>query len=75
MLATQPRPYPPRIAALAPGQRHYVRHRPAETLLYAIVDQRADEFFAGLDERNAMLPGFMREEFDAYLRCGRLEHG
>ena len=26
-------------------------------------------------ERGGALPGFVREEFKAYLRCGRLEHG
>ncbi|MCP5083373.1 MAG: transposase [Alphaproteobacteria bacterium] len=44
-------------------------------MLYAIVEQHADAFFAHIGERDAMLPGFVRDEFDAYLRCGRLEHG
>ena len=26
-------------------------------------------------EQGASLPGFVRDEFDAYMRCGRLEHG
>ena len=28
-----------------------------------------------LREQGASLPGFVRDEFDAYLRCGRLEYG
>jgi len=39
-----------------------------------IIEQHADAFFAHLGERDAMLPRFVRDEFDAYLRCGRLEH-
>ena len=73
MLATRPRPT--RIAVLASAQRRYARHRPEESLLYAIVEQHADAFFAHLGERDAVLPGFVRDEFDAYLRCGRLENG
>ncbi len=44
-------------------------------MLYGIVEQHADAFFAHLGERDAVLPGFVRDEFDAYLRCGRLEDG
>ena len=70
MLATQPRPDPTRKAVLESAQRRYARHRPEESLLYAIVEQHADAFFEHLGERDAMLPGFVRDEFDAYLRCG-----
>ncbi len=73
MLATQPHPAPPRIGVLASGQHRYARHRPEESLLYGIVEQHADAFFAHLGERDAVLPEFVRDEFDAYLRCGRLE--
>ncbi len=51
MLATRPRPDPPRIGVLESAQRRYARHRPEESLLYAIVEQHADEFFAHLGER------------------------
>ncbi len=73
MLATHPRPDPPRLAALESARRRYARHRPEESLLYVIVEQHAEVFFTHLGERDAMLPGFVREEFDAYLRCGRLK--
>ena len=75
MLAVQPRPEPHRLAALVAARRRYARHRPEQTLLYQMVEQYADAFFAHLGERDAMLPGFVRDEFEAYLRCGRLEHG
>ena len=32
-------------------------------------------FCDNASEQGASLPGFVREEFDAYLRCRRLEHG
>ena len=75
MLPVQPRPEPHRLAALVAAQRRYARHRPEQTLLYQTVEQYADAFFAHLAERDASLPGFVRDECEAYLRCGRLEHG
>jgi len=55
--------------------RQYVRHRPQDTVLYNIVEQHAPSFFQALGEQGASLPGFVRDEFDAYLRYGRLEYG
>ena len=68
-------PDPHHLATIASAQQRYARHRPEESLLYQMVEQYADAFFAHLGERDAMLPGFVRDEFEAYLRCGRLEHG
>jgi hypothetical protein len=61
--------------AAAVGASGYRRHRPEESVLYGVVEQHAEMFFAGQDERGGALPRFVREEFEAYLRCGRLEHG
>ncbi len=61
MLAVQPRPEPHRLAALVAAQRRYARHRPEQTLLYQTVEQYADAFFAHLAERDASLPGFVRD--------------
>jgi len=52
-----------------------VRHRPEETVLYQVLERHHDAFFAQLEEQGRQVPGFVREEFEAYLRCGRLEHG
>jgi hypothetical protein len=68
MLAVQPDPEPHRLAALAAAQRRYARHRPEQTLRYQTVEQHADAFFAHLGERDATLPGFVGDEFAAYLR-------
>ena len=75
MLVTQPRLKPHRASAIVSARRRYARHRPEETLLYRIVEQHCGAFYEHLSERDTVLPGFVRDEFDAYLRCGRLEHG
>lgn len=61
----QPRPDAPR----------YERHRPEATLLYRMVGERYPAFVAALGARGRTLPGYVQEEFAAYLKCGRLEHG
>ena len=53
----------------------YRRHRPEETVLYQVVEANAEAFFAHLEEHDSSLPRFVREEFEAYLVCGRLERG
>ena len=57
------------------GASGYGRHRPDDTVLYGVVEQHADAFFEGQDERGRGLPRFVREEFEATLHGGRLEHG
>ncbi len=69
------RPDPHRLPSIVSAQQRYARHRPEESLLYQTVEQHAEPFFQHLAERDASLPGFVRKEFEAYLRCGRLEHG
>jgi len=64
-----------RGAAGLAGSRRYARHRPEDTVLHQIVEQHVDEFFDHISEHGASLPGFVREEFEAYLDCGRLEKG
>ncbi len=44
-------------------------------MLYQVVEANAEAFFAHLDEHESSLPRFVREEFEAYLGCGRLERG
>jgi hypothetical protein len=58
-----------------PAGAGYRRHRLEDTVLYGVVEQHADAFFGGQEEQGSGLPRFVREEFEAYLRCGRLEHG
>jgi len=44
-------------------------------VLYQVVEANAEAFFAQLDEQESSLPRFVREEFETYLGCGRLERG
>ena len=53
----------------------YIRHRPETTLLYQIVQEYWPEFQTELANYGKTLPTYVRNEFDEYLKCGRLEHG
>ena len=57
------------------GAYRYQRHQPENTLLYRIVERYYPEFTAYLAEQGASLPRYVEREFEAYLKCGRLEHG
>jgi hypothetical protein len=52
----------------------YERHRPEATLLYQLVERHYAEFAALREAAGGPLREYVREEFEAYLRCGRLEH-
>jgi hypothetical protein len=53
----------------------YARHRPESTLLYQLVEQHYPAFRELRAETGRPLPGHVQEEFEAYLKCGRLEEG
>ena len=53
----------------------YERHRPEQTLLYQIIEQHYSDFLSTIEAQDRPLPGFVQDEFDAFLQCGRLEHG
>ena len=69
--ASQRRPRAPPFVDL-PG---YARHRPESTLLYQLVEQHYPTFRDLRAEAGRPLPGYVQQEFDAYLKCGRLEEG
>ena len=54
---------------------NYERHKPETTLLYQIVEEYWPSFQAELDHQGKSLPHFVANEFDEYLKCGKLEHG
>lgn len=64
---------PARVAG--PSWPCYARHAPERTLLYALVQAHCPDFLERLAHEGRALPGYVREEFDAFLRCGVLEHG
>jgi hypothetical protein len=53
----------------------YVRHRPERTLLYQLVEEYYPALTAHLSAQGTDLPGYVQQQFEEYLRCGRLEHG
>jgi len=69
----------PRLASAAPTAQAaaptYARHAPERTLRYALVQAHYPDFIARLAAQDRSLPEYVREEFEAFLRCGVLEHG
>jgi len=59
----------------AAGGLAYARHRPEDTRLYRLVEQHYPAFVEHLAEQGKVLPAYVEQEFEAYLKCGRLEHG
>ena len=57
------------------GTLPYVRHRPEQTLLYQLIEKYYPAFEAQCAVEDRMLPDYVRQEFEDYLKCGRLEHG
>jgi len=53
----------------------FARHRPGNTLLYQLVEQHYQDFRELRAREGRSLPDYVQEEFDAYLKCGRLEEG
>ncbi len=54
----------------------YQRRRPEETVLYQLVAEHVETFFAQVEaETGADLPDFVKAEFEAFLECGILNHG
>lgn len=53
----------------------YARHRPEATLLYQIIERYYPELVAARESAGRPLPKHVQDEFAAYLKCGRLEHG
>lgn len=53
----------------------YRRHRPEATLLYRLVAEHYPPFRAARAAESRALPRYVEQEFEAYLKCGRLEEG
>ncbi len=62
--------------ALTASCATYERRRPEETVLYQLVAEHAETFFAQVEaETGTALPDFVKAEFEAFLECGILPHG
>ena len=56
--------------------RIYQRRQPEDSVLYRALQAHLDAFLARAGEHEGGgLPSFVTRELQAYLRCGRLEHG
>lgn len=53
----------------------YERHRPEQTLLYQLVEAHYPVLVERMAQQGKSLPDHVHREFEAYLKCGRLEHG
>ncbi len=62
--------------ATAGNHVRYERRRPEETIVYELVQEHVETFFAPVEtETRAGLPELVKDEFDAFLECGVLAHG
>jgi ribosomal protein S27E len=57
------------------GETAYERHQPEQTLLYQLVEAHYSTLVDQLAQQGKSLPDHVHREFEAYLKCGRLEHG
>jgi hypothetical protein len=57
------------------GHVTYDRHRPEETLHDQLIPKHYPALIEQLDAQGKSLPLHVHQEFEAYLKCGRLEHG
>ena len=57
------------------GHATYERHSPEHTLLYQLIEKHYPALVEQLECQGKNLPAHVHQEFEAYLKCGRLEHG
>ena len=57
------------------GTNVYQRHQPELSLLYQLVKRHYLTFNHLMAQSEHPLPAYVQQEFEAYLKCGRLEHG
>lgn len=50
-------------------------HLPETTLLYQLVKRHYPTFVAMLASQDRFLPQYIENEFEGFLRCGRIENG
>jgi ribosomal protein S27E len=65
----------PPVHGHGPGNTAYERHHPEQTLLYQLVEAHFPALVEQLAQQGKSLPDHVHREFEAYLKCGRLEHG
>jgi hypothetical protein len=65
------------MPASCPAAPTYQRREPERSVLYRTIQAHFETFLAQTagDAERSGLPGFVKREFEAYLRCGILRHG
>ncbi|NRB41421.1 MAG: transposase zinc-binding domain-containing protein [Pseudomonadales bacterium] len=66
---------PSLILKPTPSTKTYQRHQPDKTSLYQLIHDNylaLDRYFS---EQGKYLSAYVKREFDAYLKCGKLENG
>ena len=53
----------------------YERHRLEQTLFYQIIEQHYPDFLSVMGAQDRSLPGYVQDEFEIFLQCGRLKQG
>ena len=53
----------------------YATRSPANTTMYKVIACHVNSFFALAESEEKRLPKFVREEFDAFLKCGIHAYG
>ena len=62
-------------SALGCAATEYRPRSPEQTVLYKAMANHIETFFAMVDSEGKNLPKYVRQEFDAYLRCGIHAYG
>jgi ribosomal protein S27E len=57
------------------GLNTFESHHPEQTLLYQLIEKYYPALVEQLEAQGRSLPTHVHREFEAYLKCGRLEHG
>ncbi|NRB37009.1 MAG: transposase zinc-binding domain-containing protein [Pseudomonadales bacterium] len=55
--------------------KSYQRHQPDRTTLYQLIHDNYLALDCYFSELGKYLPAYVKREFDAYLKCGKLENG
>ena len=61
--------------AVSEAGARYKRHQAELTLLYQIIEAYYPEFLDYMESQGKTLPIRIKNQFEAYLKCGRLEQG
>jgi len=65
----------PLTACHALPKPNYERHEPHKNVFYQTIEQNWEAFVKKCEAEEHPVPGFIKKEFEAYIRCGVLSYG